>query len=63
MLLNAGPLRGRQREVMGAVVALMDITERKRVEKALKAAHDELDQRVKDRTRNCGLWWLNSGRK
>ena len=36
MLLNAGPLRGSQGEVMGAVVALTDITERKRVEEALK---------------------------
>ena len=46
MLLNAGPLRGSQGELMGAVVALTDITERKRVEKALKQAHDELEQRV-----------------
>ncbi len=50
MLLNAGPLRDSQGEVMGAVVALTDITERKRVEEALKTAHDELEQRVKDRT-------------
>ena len=50
MLLNAGPLRDSQGEVMGAVVALTDITELKRVEEALKQAHDELDQRVKDRT-------------
>jgi PAS domain S-box-containing protein len=32
MLLNAGPLRGSQGEVQGAVVALTDITERKRAE-------------------------------
>jgi PAS domain S-box-containing protein len=32
MLLNAGPLRGSQGEVLGAVVALTDITERKRAE-------------------------------
>ena len=50
MLLNAGPLRGSQGEVIGAVVALTDITERKRVEEALKAAHDEMEQKVKDRT-------------
>jgi PAS domain S-box-containing protein len=55
MLLNAGPLRDSQGEVMGAVVALTDITERKRVEEALKAAHDELEQRVKDRTAKLRL--------
>ena len=55
MLLNAGPLRGSQGEVIGAVVALTDITERKRVEEALKQAHDELEQRVKDRTAELRL--------
>jgi PAS domain S-box-containing protein len=55
MLLNAGPLRGRQGEVMGAVVTLTDITERRRVAEALKAAHDELEQRVKDRTAELRL--------
>ena len=55
MLLNAGPLRGSQGEVIGAVVALTDITERKRVEAALKAAHDEMEQKVKDRTAELRL--------
>jgi PAS domain S-box-containing protein len=55
MLLNAGPLRDSQGEVMGAVVALTDITERKRVEVALKAAHDEMEQKVKDRTAELRL--------
>jgi PAS domain S-box-containing protein len=55
MLLSAGPLRSSQGEVMGAVVALTDITEHKRVGKALKQAHDELEQRVKDRTAELQL--------
>jgi PAS domain S-box-containing protein len=55
MLMNAGPLWGRQGEVVGAVVTLTDITERKRVAEALKAAHDELEQRVKDRTAELRL--------
>jgi PAS domain S-box-containing protein len=55
MLLNAGPLLGSQGEVMGAVVTLTDITERKRVEEALKQAHDELEQKVKDRTAELRL--------
>ena len=55
MLMNAGPLRGRQGEVMGAVVALTDITARKRVAEALQAAHDELEQRVQDRTAELRL--------
>jgi PAS domain S-box-containing protein len=50
MLLNAGPLLDRQGEVMGAVATLTDITARKRAEAALKAAHDKMEQRVKDRT-------------
>lgn len=41
MLLNAGPLRGSQGEVLGAVVTLTDITERQRAVEALKAAHIE----------------------
>jgi signal transduction histidine kinase len=55
MLLNAGPLRGSQGEVMGAVVALTDITARKSVEKALEQAHDELEQKVKSRTAELRL--------
>jgi len=37
--------------INGSVVTFSDITQRKQVESNLKAAHDQLDQRVKDRTR------------
>ena len=50
MLLNAGPLLGHQGEVMGAVVTLTDITKRRRAQEALKAAYDEQEQKVEDRT-------------
>jgi PAS domain S-box-containing protein len=55
MLLNAGPLLGRQGEVMGAVVTLTDITKRKQAEEALIQAHDHLEQKVKDRTAELRL--------
>ena len=48
---------------MGAVVALTDITARKRVEEALKQAHDELEQKVKDRTAELRLMVANSKRR
>ena len=38
--------------INGSVVTFSDITQRKQVESNLKAAHDELEQRVKDRTRH-----------
>jgi two-component system sensor histidine kinase DctS len=37
--------------INGSVVTFSDITQRKQVESELKAAHDQLDQRVKERTR------------
>lgn len=40
----------RQAQVLGAVVTFSDITERKRTEAALQAAHDELERRVAART-------------
>jgi len=38
--------------INGSVVTFSDITQRKRVESELKASHDELEQRVKERTRH-----------
>lgn len=43
------PIR-RGQEVLGAVVSFFDITERKKAEEALRAAHRELENRVAERT-------------
>lgn len=50
MLLNAAPLRSSQGEIMGAVVALTDITDLKLAEEALHLAKKTLEQRVQQRT-------------
>ncbi len=36
--------------VIGIVVVMVDVTKRKRIEEALQKAHDELEQRVEERT-------------
>ncbi|MEE8493985.1 MAG: PAS domain-containing protein, partial [Nitrospirales bacterium] len=43
------PIRDEQGQLAGAVVTFRDITERKRAEKALRWAHDELELRLKAR--------------
>ena len=43
-----------QKGVIGIVVVMVDITERKNMEKALQKAHNELEQKVEERTRE--LW-------
>jgi signal transduction histidine kinase len=48
MLLNAGPLRGSQGEVLGAVVALTDITERKRAEAEREALLANIKAQAED---------------
>lgn len=44
------PIRDRDR-IAGAVVTFVDISERKQAEELLRRAHDELEQRVAERTR------------
>lgn len=50
VLYNASLYKNEAGEVQGVFAAARDITEFKRIEQALKAAHDELELRVKERT-------------
>ncbi len=50
LLLNSGPLKNADGEIIGCVVTLTDITERKKVEETLKKAHETLEEKVKECT-------------
>jgi PAS domain S-box-containing protein len=50
LLLNAGPLKSEEGKIIGCVVTLTDITERKQIEEALAKYKDELEQKVQERT-------------
>ena len=47
---SAAAIRDSRGEIVGAIETLEDISERKRAEIALRTAHDELEQRVQERT-------------
>jgi PAS domain S-box-containing protein len=49
-IVAATPFRGPDGELIGIVEDFRDITERKEAEEALQKAHDELEQRVEQRT-------------
>lgn len=51
VLYNATVYKNERGEVQGVFAAARDITEIRRIENELKLAHDELDQRVKERTK------------
>ena len=50
VLNNSRPIADSDGQVVGMQSTLIDITERKKAEDALRAARDELEQRVKERT-------------
>lgn len=50
LLLNAGPLKNSGDQIIGCVITLSDISECKRVEADLRAARDELELKVQERT-------------
>jgi C4-dicarboxylate-specific signal transduction histidine kinase len=49
--LTISPLRDREGKIIGASKIARDISERKRAEEALCRAHEELERRVTDRTK------------
>jgi PAS domain S-box-containing protein len=50
ILLNTSPLVGRDGKTTGAVAIIQDITELKQAERALRDAHDKLEEMVRERT-------------
>lgn len=50
LLLNAGPLKDSGDRIIGCVITLSDISECKRAEANLRAARDDLELRVQERT-------------
>jgi PAS domain S-box-containing protein len=62
VLYNATVYRNEFGEMQGVFAAARDITERKRAQEALRKAHDELEMRVKERTRELteATWKLQA---
>jgi two-component system, LuxR family, sensor kinase FixL len=50
LLVNAGPLLSEKEEVLGCIVVMKDITERRHAEEELRRAKDDLEIRVLERT-------------
>ena len=50
ILCQAGPVRDQDGTICGAVICWHDISDRKQAEEALRKAHDQLEEKVKQRT-------------
>ncbi len=48
--VSSAPVRDQSGTIIGSVSVVQDVTERKLAEEALRKAHDELEQRVRERT-------------
>jgi PAS domain S-box-containing protein len=53
--INESPIKDSQGKVVGITGAARDVTDKIRAEQALKKAHDELNQKVKERTRELSI--------
>lgn len=49
--VSSAPVRDSSNKIVGSVSVVRDITERKNIEEALRSAHEELELRVKERTK------------
>ncbi|GJL60795.1 MAG: hypothetical protein NPIRA03_36520 [Nitrospirales bacterium] len=51
LILSGRPLQDDQEHTIGAIMTMVDITDRKRAEQELQDLNDSLEQRIEDRTR------------
>jgi PAS domain S-box-containing protein len=55
VMISAAPIFLSEDKIQGSIATFIDITDKKKAEKALRKAHDELEMRVKQRTRELDI--------